>query len=218
LLRGTTSWGQATKNVLATMTEDLIKYSVNEGLLSAENLARHSAMNLGILTSDETTQVAATGAHAAGAAAQKAIDSSTIFADASRVAAGAYAAMAGIPIIGPELGAAAAAASYAGALAFNSFDIGAWTVPHDQLAMVHRNELVMPAAEAGAFRDMLSGGGARGDGGGSNVSVTPTTHFHVSAIDGASVDQFLRNNQRGMMRSIDEAVRHGAHLGLRSLG
>jgi hypothetical protein len=32
-----------------------------------------------------------------------------------------------------------------------------------------------------------------------------------------SVDQFWRNNQRGMMRAIEEAVRHGVHLGLRGL-
>ena len=35
-------------------------------------------------------------------------------------------------------------------------DIGMWQSPSDQLAMIHRNELVMPAAEAGAFRSMLS--------------------------------------------------------------
>jgi hypothetical protein len=222
LLHGTTSLGQATKNVLATMTEDLIKFFVNQGLLSAEDLARHSAMKLGILASDESTQAAATGAHATGAAAQKAIDSSTIFADDSRAAAGAYAAMAGIPIIGPELGSAAAAAAYGGALAFNSFDAGAWTIRHDQLALVHQNELIMPAAEAGAFRSMLSsgrgGGAGGGDGGGPNVAIHLTVNIHTLTLDGASVNQFWRNNQRGMMRAVDEAVRHGAHLGLKRIG
>jgi hypothetical protein len=36
------------------------------------------------------------------------------------------------------------------------FDIGAWSVPSDQIAMVHRNELVMPAGPAQAFRQMLT--------------------------------------------------------------
>jgi hypothetical protein len=97
-----------------------------------------------------------------------------------------------------------------------SADIGMYNVPGDQLALIHRNELVMPAAQAGAFRDML-GNAANGGAGGSQVSIAPTTHFHVNAIDGAGVESVLRNNQSGMMRAIDQAVRHGAHLGLRRI-
>src|SRR5271170_3549597 len=50
--------------------------------------------------------------------------------------------------------------------------------------VVHRNELVMPAAEAGSFRSWLSGqtqGGAQGGGG-----VTHNHHWNVSAIDSRS--------------------------------
>ena len=70
LLRGTTSWEQASKNVLASLTESSLKYFLNQELLYAENLAKHVAMNMGLIASDATTQAAATGAHAAGAAAQ----------------------------------------------------------------------------------------------------------------------------------------------------
>jgi hypothetical protein len=98
----------------------------------------------------------------------------------------------------------------------SSFDFGAWDIPRDQLSFVHQNELVMPAAEAGAFRGMLRGGGG-GGAGGAPVTIAPQVAFHTSAIDGANVASFFRNNQRGMMKAIDEAVRHGAHLGLRGL-
>jgi hypothetical protein len=36
--------------------------------------------------------------------------------------------------------------------AFGSMDIGAYNVPADQMALVHRQELVMLAAQATAFR------------------------------------------------------------------
>ena len=44
-------------------------------------------------------------------------------------------------------------------------DIGAWNIPTDQLAMVHKNELVMPAPEAAQFRANLSAQAAGGGGG-----------------------------------------------------
>ena len=43
-------------------------------------------------------------------------------------------------------------------------DIGAYNIPTDQLAMVHKNELIMPAPQASAFRSMLESGGAGGGG------------------------------------------------------
>ena len=45
-------------------------------------------------------------------------------------------------------------------MAIGSADIGMWDVPRDELTLIHQNELVMPAAQAGAFRGMLSSGGA----------------------------------------------------------
>jgi len=92
-----------------------------------------------------------------------------------------------------------------------------WSVPNDMLTLVHHNELIMPAAEAGAFRDLLGGSSAAGLGGGTNVAITPTTHFHINAIDGGSVSQWMRENSGPMLRAINEAVRQGAHLGLRRL-
>ncbi len=65
---------------------------------------------------------------------------------------------------------------------------------------------------------MLSGeapasGGAQGGA----VHIHPTTNFHVSAVDSGSVAQWMKANSSTMMKAIDEAVRHGAHLGLRRL-
>ncbi|PPQ26851.1 hypothetical protein CCR94_21550, partial [Rhodoblastus sphagnicola] len=94
--------------------------------------------------------------------------------------------------------------------------IGAWSIPQSQLAMVHQNELIMPAAEAGAFRSMLSnqanGGGAQAQGGGDTH-----VHLNVSAMDAASVKSWLGANSRQIMKAMNQAMRNGDHLGLRRL-
>lgn len=134
--------------------------------------------------------------------------------DAGQTAAGVAAFTA--PFTGPAaigLGEAAGAS----VLGMAAFDIGAWQIPGNQVAMVHQNELVMPAAEAGAFRNMLSTAAAQGKDGGGNVAIHPQTNFHVSAIDGASTASFLRQNGPGIAKALDQAVRHGATLGLKRL-
>jgi hypothetical protein len=93
------------------------------------------------------------------------------------------------PILGPAApaaGLAAGAEVKAGALALAAFDVGAWNIPTNQLAMVHKGELIMPAPEATAFRANLSaqaaGGGGPGGRGGD-------THNHTWNINGAKSPQ-----------------------------
>jgi hypothetical protein len=122
-------------------------------------------------------QEAATAVKAASAAQGVAIDEAAAtesvgvsaiaalkkLAHAAAVAAGnAYAALAGIPIIGPVLGAVAAAATFAAVLAFGgsiaSAAGGQDQVTSDgQLTELHRNEMVLSAKYANPLRDMLAG-------------------------------------------------------------
>ena len=92
-----------------------------------------------------------------------------------------------------------------------------WQVPSDQLAMIHHNELIMPAAQAGAFRDMLTGAASGGGGGAPAVHVHPQMNIKVGAMDASGFGSFLRNNQHELMKAMDGAVRQGAHLGLRGI-
>ena len=165
-----------------------------------------------------TGEAARTAAQSAGSAAGGIADAAgilkSIFASAGQAFAGVFGFMA--PVMGPAAAGPAAAAeatviSVGSGLA--SADIGMWSVPSDMTTLVHHNELIMPAAEAGAFRDMLSGGGA----GGANVNVTPQVNFHVRAQDSNDVKGFYRNNQREIAKGIHTAVREGAHLGLKGL-
>ena len=41
--------------------------------------------------------------------------------------------------------------------------------------------------------------------------------INVSALDSQSVDRFFNDNQRQLMRAINDAVKRGAHLGLRAI-
>jgi hypothetical protein len=92
-----------------------------------------------------------------------------------------------------------------------------WQVPRDQLALIHQNELIMPAGPAGALRDMLTNAPDGGGTGGAPVAIHPTTHFHVNAIDGPSAASWMRQNGPSMAKALDQAVRHGAALGLKRL-
>jgi hypothetical protein len=120
------------------------------------------------------------------------------------------------PVLGPAA-AGPAAAAQAAVLSVAAFDIGAWSIPQSQLAMVHQNELIMPAAEAGAFRSMLSaqanGGGKAAQGGASGGDA----HLHVHALDAQSAKSWVSSNSRQIMKAMNQAVRDGNHLGLRRL-
>ena len=118
---------------------------------------------------------------------------------AVKAASGAYAAMAGIPIVGPELGAAAAGVTFvaveaigAMASAAGGYDIPAGVNPVTQL---HAQEMVLPATLANPMRAMLANGGqapgAQGAGGGKSDS---GDHYHVTvhAFDAPGVERMMR--------------------------
>ncbi len=81
---------------------------------------------------------------------------------AATSAAGAFDATVGIPFIGPVLAPIAAAAAFVGVMAFGgmmSAAGGEWNVPSDQVAMVHKNESIIPVAVATPMREFFSNGG-----------------------------------------------------------
>ncbi len=216
LLTGTTTWHTAFKNAL----EDLLIKFIEWCETSVARYVLAEAMK----TAATTAGVAArTGAEQGGAAASLGAQGATMIRSILSSAAETFAGVFGFlaPLMGPlAIGPAAAAqatvAGMAGAVA--SADIGMWQVPRDQLALIHQNELIMPAGPAGALRDMLTNNPNAGAGAsGGSVAIHPTTHFHVNAMDGASVASWMRSNGPGMAKALDQAVRHGAALGLKRL-
>jgi len=118
----------------------------------------------------------------------------------------AMASVAAIPITGwaaaPAVGAAALAAGEANAAI--AYSAGGWdNVPSDQLAMIHKNEMVMSAPLAQGIRDLISGGGQGGGQGGGNAVVN--VHFN-GVVDAQG---FIQKNQGNLVKTIQDAVRRG---------
>jgi hypothetical protein len=216
LLTGTTNWHTAFKNIL----DDLLVKFIEWCEMTAEHYVLAEAMKTAATASGVAARTSVEqGGAAASLGAQGASMVRSILSSAAETFAGVFGFLAplmGPLAIGPATAAQATVAGMAGAVA--SADIGMWQVPRDQLALIHQNELIMPAGPAGALRDMLSSvpNGA-GPGGGGSVAIHPTTHLHVNAIDGPSVASWMRQNGPGMAKALDQAVRHGAALGLKRL-
>ena len=114
-----------------------------------------------------------------------------VMTQAKSAAAGAWNATVGIPFIGPVLAPIAAAASFTGVMAFAE---GGWDrVPSDQVAMIHKNEMVLPANIAEPVRQMAARGGGGGD-----------VHFHGTTSSG-----FFIAHQNELVAALKAAGRNG---------
>lgn len=150
-----------------------------------------------------------TAAEAGGAAMSVAIWGAAtiknIIASAWQAMAGAFAAMSAIPIIGPVLGVAAAAA--AGAFVFGlvknvasaegGYDIPAGTNPMTQL---HEQEMVLPKQYANVIRQAANGDGQLGGGG----------TYHYNDHSGRLTPADIRRNARVFAEEMQKLRRNGA--------
>ncbi|MFJ3375530.1 hypothetical protein ACIPLA_11505 [Pseudomonas sp. NPDC086112] len=150
-----------------------------------------------------------TAAEAGGAATSVAIWGAAtiknIIASAWQAMAGAFAAMSAIPIIGPVLGVAAAAA--AGAFVFGlvknvasaegGYDIPAGTNPMTQL---HEQEMVLPKQYANVIRQAANGDGQLGGGG----------TYHYNDYSGRMTPADIRRNARAFAEEMQKMRRNGA--------
>lgn len=126
---------------------------------------------------------------------QDAAAASSIFKDARVAAAGAYAATAPIPFVGPVLAPAAAAAAFAGTMAFaaKGYDIG----NENPVTQLHKREMVLPEGLADRVRNMTDNGGS-GD-----------VHLHVHATDSQSVARLFKDNGKALAATLRTMQRNG---------
>lgn len=142
---------QLTKKAVTVASE-----ATQTGVVMASQAAQTTAVVAGT-----TAQVAAT---ATGAAATTGITLGAailqIGAHAATAAAGAYSALAAIPVIGPFIAPAAAIAAFAAVIGFVgriASAAGGWgEVDQDQMAMVHKKEMILPAKYAEPLRRSLT--------------------------------------------------------------
>lgn len=177
LLKGTMSLKDAVKNVLGGISDAILnaaldwvgKWIWSHGIMRAvsaifkrsevADTVSTEAVKVAAVTAGEQAQVAA---KTAGAAEGKAVEITTglssIMKNAYKAAAGAYAAVVEIPIIGPILAPIAAAISFAAVAAFGggmSSAAGGWDeVPSDQMAMIHKKEMILSPGLAERVRSL----------------------------------------------------------------
>lgn len=198
LLTKTTSWSDAMRNIFLDLTVRAISYFEKMGI-------EWVATQLG-MTAASTTGAAARAAEEVAAMeatlpARVAKFTSDIMARSAEVFAGVFANLA--PIMGPAAAGPAGASSaavLAGLAAVPKLDTGAWNLPSDMLAMVHKGETVLPVGLAQNFRDMMGGGGGRNGGHTFNFTLNPPTNWtraqkqrEAEEMAGLVANAFARN-------------------------
>ena len=210
--------GQATLQFVTKEIQDDAKYFIAHALFSKQALASDQSIGqagllLHSLLENEKTASTVAGeaarttaketAKAAGSAADIASGSAEIMNSASKAAAGAYSAVAGIPIVGPVLAPIAAGTAFAAVAAFDtltSLDTGTNMVPRDMPAYIHQGERVVPKADNAALMAALNGGGA---GGGDSP-----VNFNYHAAPNPNADH--QSNARDMLQMFNHQKRIGA--------
>lgn len=192
----------------ATSEEGLL-YKLGAYLADLAGLTHTEATKTATVTAGETARTAATAAGASAGKAIQAADASTSIAqDAGQAAAGVYASVSQIPGIGWLLAPIAAAGAFAAVMAYDSFAHGAWELPHDTFARVHKGETILNASEASDFRSVIGGAGRASQG--RNVT---NNHFHFAPELTGTVPrnalEELSNAQDAFAGLIQSMVRSG---------
>ena len=222
LIEKTTSWRQVFVQIQQQMLDMFLR-------IVEQMVVKWAAAQFAQVAAAQTAQAAKTATATAGAAQSQAANATSnmaqIKSDAATAAGAAYKALAGIPLIGPALGAAAAAATFAAVMGFESMAsaAGGWgQVPEDQIAQVHKDEMILPANLASGFRSILAAAtlpsmnaaqaaaaplsavspafGSAGGGG--------DIHAHFSAMDGKSVQRFFDQHSDKLAKSLQRATRN----------
>ena len=202
LITHTRTWQQSFQQIARSAFTKFIE-------MSLQKTEKYIADQLLEVKADQAGEAAKLATQKSGAAEGNAVQAESVSAEilknAGGAASGAYNALAGIPIVGPFLGAAAAAAAFAAVMAYDSFDVGTDKVMSSGLANIHAGEMIVPAAQAAQMRGEGSGpfsGSAIGGGGDTHV------HFNVSAMDGKSFGEFLNRNGSQLARAFKQHMRN----------
>lgn len=93
-----------------------------------------------------------------------------------------------------------------------SFDIGAYSIPDDMLAMVHKDEMVIPAGLSDNIRSLGSNNASNNQAkatGAPSRALNMTSSMNVSTIDSKGFKRVLDNYKRDLATSVKTSVRNG---------
>ena len=200
MILGTTTLQKAVANI----AQSILAEFVNLGVKMVTNWI---ASELAMSTATEAGAAARTAASGEGLAAGLAIKAAnaikSIATDSAQAFSGIFAFLA--PIMGPAAAGPAAAgeATVMAAASGIASAAGGWMVPSDQLAMVHQNEMILPANISQGLQNMISANGGAGAG---------AVVVNVSAIDSQDVKRFFQSNGSLLVNAVNKAMRNGSML------
>jgi hypothetical protein len=200
IILGTTTLQKAVANI----AQSILAEFVNLGVKMVTNWI---ASELAMTTATEAGAAARTAADGEGMAAglaMKALNAvKSITTDSAQTFSGIFAFLA--PLMGPAAAGPAAAgeATVMAAAGGIASAAGGWVVPSDQLAMVHQNEMILPANISQGLQSMISAGGGTG--------ASPVV-INVSAIDSQDVKRFFQSNSSTLVAALNKAMRNGSTL------
>lgn len=212
---------------MAQTAQTVIGAGAKTAAVATGQAAQTAAVTAGVATR--------TAAEASGAAAGMATSGATTLAQignaAMGAAAGAYSAIAGIPYVGPFLAPVMAAAALAAVIGFGASVVsasgGMGEVDKDQMAMIHKKEMILPAHIAQPLRESLAGGwsptggGARATGGQSGSGATAQggpsrggdNNFYYSPqsnVQDQNFEKMLQRNGSTFKKWVKNQQRNGA--------
>ena len=200
MILGTTTLQKAVANI----AQSIVAEFVNLGVKMVTNWI---ASELAMTTATEAGAAARTAADSGGIAAGLAIKAAnaikSIATDSAQAFSGIFAFLA--PIMGPAAAGPAAAgeATVMASASGIASAAGGWMVPSDQLAMVHQNEMILPANISQGLQNMISVNGGAGAG---------AVVVNVSAIDSQDVKRFFQSNGSLLVNAVNKAMRNGSML------
>jgi hypothetical protein len=203
LLAGTTSFATAFKNIIGDL---IISFIQGCERMATDWLAGQIAQRTATVATKETDVAAKTAAAAEGAVLQKATAMGAVSTNVAQAFAGFSAFFA--PLLGPGaipaatgLSAEVAAQSTA-MMAIPSFDVGALNLSADQVAKVHKGEMIIPAGWADNVRAMMSGQAPMGGqgGGGHTFNIHLTNQGGISDADIRAKGRILAQTIRDQLR------------------
>ncbi|MEO6964994.1 MAG: hypothetical protein ABI076_03755, partial [Acidobacteriaceae bacterium] len=199
LIFGTRNVGRAFANMGVQMLESVAgnfeKMLVKQLQYEVQSRIAHSVSNQLKVTSDAVAAGESSAITSANALKE-------LFVHAKVDAAKAYGAYSGIPVIGPALGAGAAAATFAAIMAMGAFERGG-IVPNTGIALVHGGEGVLPRNLTTMLTSVAN----------SNSSMSSSSAVHSTAnfngITDRNFKDMARRHADTVADSVHRAVRNG---------
>lgn len=192
-----------------------------QGTMTVQQAFIRMGENIVMSTIKSTEQIVLT--HIEAAAEIKVVGAlsalTAIIQHAAVAAAAAFAAWIGVPFAGPALaagGAADATSTVMGFAAGIASAEGGMVSDQEQLAFIHRKEMVLPAALSTGFQHIIgnmntqsSASSASGDsGGGSSETNHNYGGVHISAFDSKGVADMIHRNRGEFTRAAANIVRN----------